>query len=66
MRPAGKTIDKLPGDLAKHGQTALDNGWVRPNKRIFNNAKISDHFAIIPTGTDAEPISTRWKRKFTT
>ena len=23
--------------------------WVVPNKRIFNNAKISDHFAIIPT-----------------
>ncbi|MDD5298761.1 MAG: DNA topoisomerase III [Rhodocyclaceae bacterium] len=29
----------------------LDAGWVKPNKRIFNNAKISDHFAIIPTGT---------------
>ena len=27
----------------------LAEGWVRPNKRIFNNAKISDHFAIIPT-----------------
>src|SRR5262249_56957835 len=27
----------------------LTNKWVRPNKRIFNNAKISDHFAIIPT-----------------
>ena len=23
--------------------------WVRPNKRIFDNAKVSDHFAIIPT-----------------
>jgi len=23
--------------------------WVRPNKRIFNNQKVSDHFAIIPT-----------------
>ena len=29
--------------------TILQNGWVKPNKRIFNNAKISDHFAIIPT-----------------
>jgi DNA topoisomerase III len=28
----------------------LGNGWVHPNKRIFNNAKVSDHFAIIPTG----------------
>jgi len=27
----------------------LKNNWVRPNKRVFNNAKISDHFAIIPT-----------------
>ena len=30
--------------------TILKSGWVRPNKRIFNNAKVSDHFAIIPTG----------------
>src|SRR3989441_10159979 len=29
--------------------TILKNGWVKPNKRIFNNAKVSDHFAIIPT-----------------
>jgi DNA topoisomerase III len=27
----------------------LESEWVRPNRRIFNNAKISDHFAIIPT-----------------
>ncbi len=27
----------------------LKNQWVKPNKRIFDNAKISDHFAIIPT-----------------
>ncbi len=26
-----------------------DSGWVRPNKRIFDNTKVSDHFAIIPT-----------------
>jgi DNA topoisomerase III len=25
------------------------NNWVKPNKRIFDNTKISDHFAIIPT-----------------
>ncbi|MEI6568708.1 MAG: DNA topoisomerase, partial [Verrucomicrobiota bacterium] len=30
-------------------QTILDQGWVKPNRRIFNNAKVSDHFAIIPT-----------------
>src|SRR5256885_1448430 len=27
----------------------LKQSWVKPNKRIFDNAKISDHFAIIPT-----------------
>ena len=27
----------------------LKGNWVRPNKRIFDNTKISDHFAIIPT-----------------
>lgn len=30
-------------------ETVLAEQWVVPNKRIFNNAKISDHFAIIPT-----------------
>src|SRR5437764_1509941 len=35
----------------RHARTVLDNNWVKPSKRIFNNAKISDHFAIIPTGT---------------
>jgi DNA topoisomerase-3 len=34
-----------------HARTVLDNQSVKHSKRIFNNAKISDHFAIIPTGT---------------
>ncbi len=37
--------------LSTHAEKALEKGWVRPNKRIFNNAKVSDHFAIVPTGT---------------
>ena len=35
----------------------LKNGWVHPNKRIFNNAKISDHFAIIPTAQPPKNLS---------
>ncbi len=35
----------------------LKNGWVHPNKRIFNNAKVSDHFAIIPTGAAPKNLS---------
>jgi len=34
------------GSFAKQ---VLKQGWVKPNKRIFDNTKISDHFAIIPT-----------------
>ncbi len=37
--------------LSVHALKALDAGWVHPNKRIFNDAKVSDHFAIVPTGT---------------
>ena len=41
----------------KHTAPVLANGWVHPNKRIFNNAKISDHFAIIPTGAAPKTLS---------
>lgn len=45
-----QVLGNLAGPLASHAQKVLDAGWLRPNKRIFNNAQISDHFAIIPTG----------------
>jgi DNA topoisomerase-3 len=35
----------------------LKSGWVHPNKRIFNNAKVSDHFAIIPTTLAPKTLS---------
>jgi DNA topoisomerase III len=41
------TLSKIDNQFARK---ALDNGWVKPSRRIFNNAKISDHFAIIPSG----------------
>ena len=44
--------EDLPGPLralATHARKALAEGYVKPNKRIFDNAKVSDHFAIIPT-----------------
>ena len=43
--------DALPRDLGTHAATVVSNQWVRPNRRIFDNSKVSDHFAIIPTGT---------------
>ncbi|WP_423709513.1 DNA topoisomerase III [Undibacterium sp. WLX3042] len=35
----------------------LKNNWIKPNKRIFDNTKISDHFAIIPTGQIPKNLS---------
>jgi DNA topoisomerase III len=35
----------------------LKSEWVKPNKRIFNNAKVSDHFAIIPTSLATKHLS---------
>ena len=35
--------------LAPFAQQAMDEGYVKPTKRVFDNAKVSDHFAIIPT-----------------
>ncbi|MBI2961254.1 MAG: DNA topoisomerase III, partial [Betaproteobacteria bacterium] len=49
---AGSKARKASGLIAPYAGFAaqvLKEGWVRPNKRIFDNAKISDHFAIIPT-----------------
>jgi DNA topoisomerase-3 len=51
-----ETLANLPGSLAPHAQTVLHAGWVRPNKRIFNNAQVSDHFAIIPTTYEAKHL----------
>ena len=47
---AGKGHDEVLLALyAPFAHQILARNWVHPNKRIFNNAKISDHFAIIPT-----------------
>lgn len=35
--------------LAPHAQKILKQGWLKPTKRVFDNKKVSDHFAIIPT-----------------
>jgi DNA topoisomerase-3 len=51
-----ETLNNLHGDLAPHAHKVLEAGWLRPNKRIFNNAQISDHFAIIPTTHEAKHL----------
>ena len=45
-----KTLGVLKaGEYSAFAGQILKSGWVKPNKRIFDNSKISDHFAIIPT-----------------
>ncbi|MBK1833589.1 DNA topoisomerase 3 [Roseibacillus ishigakijimensis] len=36
--------------LSKWAANSLEKDYLRFDKRVFNNAKVSDHFAIIPTG----------------
>jgi DNA topoisomerase-3 len=46
------STEDMPGPLralAVHAKTAIKDGLVKPNKKIFDNTKVSDHFAIIPT-----------------
>jgi len=51
-----QTLGNLHGDLRQHAERVLESGWVQPNKRIFNNAQVSDHFAIIPTQHEAKNL----------
>lgn len=46
----------FPSQMDRHAAKALAQGWVRANKRIFDNRKVSDHFAIIPTGQFAKKL----------
>lgn len=57
------TVKTTLSELAKAASFAvlagdiLKNNWVRPNKRVFDNSKVSDHFAIIPTGVLPKALS---------
>lgn len=42
---------KVRPEFRPHADRVIAAGWVKPDKRIFDNSKISDHFAIIPTGS---------------
>jgi DNA topoisomerase III len=50
LETARQVLSRL-GDptLQPHAQKVLRNGWLKPSRRIFNNAKVTDHNAIIPT-----------------
>lgn len=48
---ARQTVDVLTeqAPYRPFAQQILDSGWIRPNRRVFDKSKVSDHFAIIPT-----------------
>jgi DNA topoisomerase-3 len=65
IQTAQNVLDSIKDPtLAVHANKALSKGWVRPNKRIFNNAKVSDHFAIVPTGTIPKTLDDKEQRIF--
>jgi DNA topoisomerase-3 len=51
LKVTQQTVAMLAGTFAYAPfAKAIDkHGWIKPNRRIFDNSKISDHFAIIPT-----------------
>lgn len=55
-----QTLGKLAGISAQYEPFAkkiLQEAWVKVDRRIFDNSKISDHFAIIPTGETPKKLS---------
>jgi DNA topoisomerase-3 len=41
----------------KFAAQVLKEKWIRPNKRVFDNGRVSDHFAIIPTPLSAKGLN---------
>ncbi len=58
LQTCRQTMEALCSDATfkPFAEQVLSNRWIRPNKRIFDNRKISDHFAIIPT---LQPLKTQ-------
>jgi DNA topoisomerase-3 len=50
VKETTRELAKSGHPVAKWAADSLENNRIQFNKRIFNNAKVSDHFAIIPTG----------------
>jgi len=57
LKTVATTMAALDARYQPFAGKILGNKWIKPNKRIFNNAKISDHFAIIPTAVAPKHLS---------
>lgn len=65
VAPVKATLGKITGTLSKFAETALNNNWVVKTPKVFDNSKISDHFAIIPTGVMPTGLSEAEQKIFT-
>jgi DNA topoisomerase-3 len=60
-----ETLQSLKGSSYEFfAKKILKQNWVHPNKRIFNDAKVSDHFAIIPTSEGIKPLEDMEQKVF--
>lgn len=58
-------VEMLQGSpWSTYAKAICDGDWVVPKKRIFDNSKISDHFAIIPTGSVSSSLSEDEKKVY--
>ena len=51
-------------ELRRHAEHALTQGLVTKTPKVFNNAKVSDHHAIIPTGASVAGLDEVEKKLF--
>ena len=59
------TLGKIEGPLQKFALEALDNSYVKRTPKVFDNTKISDHFAIIPTGVTPKGLTEAEEKIYT-
>lgn len=62
--PVKSTLGKITGSLSTFAQAALNHNWVVKTPKVFDNKKISDHFAIIPTGVMPTDLSEAEQKVF--
>lgn len=49
MQALAETATPASQSVQPFAKTVCAEKWVKPNRRVFDNKKVSDHFAIIPT-----------------
>ena len=60
------TIGKFSShaEYGQHATRVLTNQWVKPVKTIFDDSKITDHFAIIPNGAQPDGLDQNEQKIF--